>query len=557
MAEGSRQRDHSWAAWRTQVMTAGFRASAAMRPLCGLLALAAAGATAQGMGSDLGIGYGSDNGNLHSAGGWGGSGGAGPEGGRAFYIVPTLSTNATLTNNVNLSATDKQSDLILAVSPGIQIGGQSGRVRGFLNYALTGSFYARDVDSSSFTNYLNASGNAEVVQNWLFIDANASISQQYISPFGTQSPDVGLNNSNRTEVTTVNVAPYVSGQIAGQVNYVGRAFYTFTDSGTSQAADSTVWGALLGFDSTTRWSRLSWGLDFTYREAKFSGQRSEFDQLNVLSLNYAVTPELRVSLRGNVETSNLTTFDNETTSGWGGGLRWTPSPRTNFIVEYDQRVFGNSHLYSLDYRTPRTVWAISNRQGLSTGQTNSGRGNPGSPFDLLFAQFAAIEPDPVARAQLVNNFLRANGIDPNSSLQTGYLPNQVVLERRQEGSVSWLGQRDTLIFNVYQTQSESLQPVTFDPNDPFSAGNALKWRGASVNWVHRLTPRATLSVSGSGQRTSQDFGDQETTLWLGMVMWTNQIAERASLSLSARYQTQTGTATFNEAALLATLNLTF
>ena len=38
---------------------------------------------------------------------------------------------------------------------------------------------------------------------------------------------------------------------------------------------------------TQRWSRLSWGLDFTYREASFSNRRSEFDQLNVLSLNYA------------------------------------------------------------------------------------------------------------------------------------------------------------------------------------------------------------------------------------------------------------------------------
>ena len=39
--------------------------------------------------------------------------------GRAFYMTPMLSVCATLTDNVNLSATDKQSDLILAASPGI------------------------------------------------------------------------------------------------------------------------------------------------------------------------------------------------------------------------------------------------------------------------------------------------------------------------------------------------------------------------------------------------------------------------------------------------------
>ncbi|MCU0964697.1 MAG: TIGR03016 family PEP-CTERM system-associated outer membrane protein [Burkholderiaceae bacterium] len=531
-----------------------------LRPLCGLFALATASVAAQpsgpGLNSALGFGYGGEGGSLHSGGG-GAWSGAGSSGGRGFYITPTLGATATLTNNTNLSATDKQSDLILSVSPGVQIGGQSGRVRGFLNYALTGSYSARRDDQSSLYSTLSANANVEAVSNWMFVDVNASVSQQLISPFGTQSIDPNLNNSNSTQVRTVSVAPYVQGQIAGQVNYVGRAFYTYTDSGSSQAADSAAWGALLGFDSTTRWSRLSWGLDFTYREVNFSNQRSEFDQLNVLSLNYAVTPELRVSVRGNVETSNLTTLDSETTTGFGGGLRWTPSPRTNLVLEYDQRVFGNSHLYSLDYRTPRTVWAISNRQGLSTGQFNSGRGNPGSPFDLLFAQFAAVEPDPVARAQLVNAFLQANGINPNASLNTGYLPNQVVLEQRQEASAAWLGQRSTMVFSIYQTQSENVATAALEPTDPFANGNATKWRGGSVVWSHRLTPRDTLSVSGSGQRTTQRLGDQETTYWTAMAMWSSQLAQRVTGSLSARYQNQSGTSSYNEAALLATLNMTF
>jgi len=533
-------------------------AKAAALPLVGLLAVATAGAAAQGFGSNLGAGYGSASGNLHSGSGGGGGGGAGGAGGRAFYIVPTFSANATLTDNVNLSATDKQSDLFIGVSPGIQMGGQTGRIRGYLDYVLTATFYARNQETSTFYNFLNASANAEVVQNWLFVDANASISQQLISPFGTQSTDSSLNNPNSTQVTTLNVAPYFKGQIAGQVNYVGRAFYTVTNSGSSQAADSSAWGALLGFDSTTRWSRLSWGLDFTYREVTFTDRRSEFDQLNVLSLNYAITPELRASLRGNVETSNLTSIENETNTGWGGGLRWTPSPRTNLVAEYDQRVFGNSHLYSFDYRTSRTVWSISNRQGLSTGQYNTGRGNSGSSFDLLFAQFATIEPDPVARAQLVNSFQRANGINPNSSLNNGYLPNQVQLERRREASVAWLGMRDTMIFNVYQTQS---QPVAFtnslNPNDPLQGPSTLTWLGAGATWSHRLTPRDTLSISGTGQRTTQFDGRLETTLWSGTAIWTSQIARRTNLSVSARHQVQTGTSSYNESALLATLNMTF
>ena len=47
----------------------------------------------------------------------------------------------------------------------------------------------------------------------LFVDASAQISQQFISPFGTQTPDSSLNNSNRTEVTTLSVAPLFAAAI--------------------------------------------------------------------------------------------------------------------------------------------------------------------------------------------------------------------------------------------------------------------------------------------------------------------------------------------------------
>ncbi|MEO5698216.1 MAG: hypothetical protein ABIQ60_13900, partial [Burkholderiaceae bacterium] len=48
---------------------------------------------------------------------------------RSLSIVPTFSTSMTLTDNAHLSAENRQADLILQVSPGIQITSNSGRVR--------------------------------------------------------------------------------------------------------------------------------------------------------------------------------------------------------------------------------------------------------------------------------------------------------------------------------------------------------------------------------------------------------------------------------------------
>jgi uncharacterized protein (PEP-CTERM system associated) len=398
---------------------------------------------------------------------------------------------------------------------------------------------------------------AEAVTNWLYVDASAQISQQYISPFGTQSSDSTLANANRTETTTWSVSPYIRGQIAGTVNYQARVAYSYTNSGTSEASNSSTLLGNVHFDATTRWSKLGWLVDLLHREDNFSQGRNTTDNIALGQLTYAVTPEFRVSLRANTESNNIITLETQTYNGWGWGLDWAPSPRTHLFLTEDQRYFGSSHVYGFDYRTPRTVWRISSTQGVSTGQASGGRGNPSSAFDLLFAQFAALEPDPVLRAQLVNNFLRSNGIDPNTLQTSSYLPSQIQEERRQEASVAFLGNRSTVIFNAYQTYSRNLG-VLSNPDNDFANGNLTRWRGAGVVLSHRLTPQSTVSLNATGSRTAAESSTQETTLWALYGMWSAQVARRTSASISVRHQIfRSSTAPYNESALIANLSTQF
>lgn len=476
---------------------------------------------------------------------------------RPIRFVPTLAVGLTATDNVNLTATDKKSDLIALVSPGFQLSAQSVRLRGFANYVLTGAFYARQNESNTFYNDLNAALKAELAEDLFFVDVDARISPQNITPLGTVSADPSLKNSNQTEVTTVGLAPYFKGQIGGQLDYLARIFYTYTDSGTSQASDSAVWGGLMRLASSTRWARLGWAVDLSYREAQFTGGRTTYDQLNLASLNYAITPALNVALRGNVETSNLVSLDRETKTGLGAGLRWEPSPRTKLLLEYDQRAFGSSHLYSFEYRTPRTVWVARSVRSLSTGQNSTGRGSAGSPFDLLFAQFANVEPDPAKRELLVNKFMQENGIKSGANVNSNFLPSQVQLQDRNELSASLLGVRSTVVFNVYQTQSQTLDPLSIssvpNPND----GN-FTWLGGSVSWAHKLTPHANLTLNASYQKTTETGPDDDTTFWFGTATWSYQFAPRATVSVTARRAVfGSTTSPYNESALLAAVNMQF
>ncbi len=54
---------------------------------------------------------------------------------------------------------------------------------------------------------LSAIGNAELIEDFLFIDATAGISQQLISLTGSRV-DTAINSSNRTPTGTYSISPY-------------------------------------------------------------------------------------------------------------------------------------------------------------------------------------------------------------------------------------------------------------------------------------------------------------------------------------------------------------
>ena len=96
------------------------------------------------------------------------------------------------------------------------------------------------------------------------------------------------------------------------------------------------------------------------------------------------------------------------------------------------------------------------------------------------------------------------------------------------------------------------------PGSDFANRNQVNWLGFGLSLSHRLTPRAALTGSLAQQRTTQTQGSQKTTLWAGNLMWTYQLAERATASLSARRTVFSSTILpYNESALLASLNMRF
>jgi uncharacterized protein (PEP-CTERM system associated) len=475
--------------------------------------------------------------------------------GRTLEIVPTISLSETLTDNSRLSSTNRQADLITVVAPGLHVSSSGGRIKGFLDYSLQGLIYARHSANNEVQNSLNAAATAEAIEDWAFVDVRANVSQQAISAFGTQSADPHLVNDNRTEVATYLVSPYVHGRLSDIAAYDARLTYSSTRSNASEASDVTTSESSIRLAGPGTASKLGWAADASHQVFRFSeGRRNENDRLR-LQLNWAIDPQLRAYVTGGREANNFVSFDKKSYTTRGGGIDWFPSERTSVSASAERRFFGNSHTFIFGHRTPRTVWSYVDSRDVSTGFGRPTLGSQGTIYDLLFIQFASLQPDPVLRAQLVNNFLQANNIPPTALLPSGSLVSAATLERRQELSFAILALRDTFTWAASQGEARRLDTLAA-VNDDFANANLVTQRGLSFTWAHRLTPQSSLNLFTSVARTSGTVASPSTTLSTLNVTWTQRIGPRSAVTLGARHQTfKSPSAPYNESALTA--NLTY
>ncbi len=90
-----------------------------------------------------------------------------------------------------------------------------------LQYGLSAVERFGDNESTDLNHNLNAVGKAELVEDFLFIDGNARISQELISLLGSPA-DAEINNSNRATVGTYSISPYIQKRLGTFANALVR-----------------------------------------------------------------------------------------------------------------------------------------------------------------------------------------------------------------------------------------------------------------------------------------------------------------------------------------------
>jgi uncharacterized protein (PEP-CTERM system associated) len=168
-----------------------------------------------------------------------------------------------------------------------------------------------------------------------------------------------------------------------------------------------------------------------------------------------------------------------------------------------------------------------------------------------------MEPNPVARAQLVNAYLQLNNISPSATVISSFLTSAVSLQHRQDLSFALLGARNTVTFIATRSDNTRVDTISTGRDDLSTSSQVLQ-QGFSVNYAHRLTPDYALGVLVSQQNTTGVLSAQDAVVQLFSISLTGRVSRRAFMSLGARHVVSTSSSVpYSENAITANLTLQF
>jgi hypothetical protein len=431
-----------------------------------------------------------------------------------IIVVPRVSLTQTFTDNVNLDTSNKQAEQITEVSPGIHIASDAGRLKGYFDYALRAIAYAQSGRSDSFQNALNTAGRYEAVDGLMYLDFGGAISQQAVNAFGTQSSAGAYSNANKVEVSNYRLSPYLQGHLGNSANYVLRINRLVTQSDSAAAPGTATLQSSINLDGSTPLKNLGWLIDVSRTGVDYSAGRYTEADLSDVGLSYTLTPQLSVFAKTGREGNNYSSVDKQFYFTSDVGATWDPSARTRVTASHGNRSFGEAHAVTVEHHTALWVLRFSDTRDVTA-----------VPVSVLV---------------------------PTTSVVSGFVVSALSLQRRQDLSLTLRGVRDTVTF--VGTQSESMRVDALSTALDDLAKSSVHQVGASVSYLHRLTPMYSFGLTAALQQTSGALGLPETWLRDMSISLTGKVARNSSVVFGLRHSAYTGATSYDESAI--TLNLT-
>ncbi|MBT9590667.1 MAG: TIGR03016 family PEP-CTERM system-associated outer membrane protein [Thiobacillus sp.] len=484
-----------------------------------------------------------------------------------WRFAPSVGASATYTDNVNQSASNPEDALILSVTPGFSLRSQgSRRVQATVNYSLSGVARFSEDNSTDLFHNLGAVGKAELIEDFLFLDGTASISQALLSLTGSPA-DATTNNANRATVGVYSLSPYIQKRFGtfatGQARYsTGGAIF-----GDNAGSNSVSNAFTAGLSSGPQFNDLSWGLNYSLRQldSGATGGNSTFERASVTA-GYALTRKFRIFGTYGQERNAFLNASGADGVFYSGGFGWAPSRRTNIEASIGERYFGRTYSLSANHKMRATNIRVSYSEDVSDISQqflqDSGRifwvcgGQLFETSDFKPPSVQAGCAGPYTGTQVALAF-NALGVPLSDLIAAGFvdraLANGIYVIKTFNAGVSWSRSQLGLGLSVFDTK-RIYQSI---------AGTEDHTQGVSGTVSYRLSPHTSANGSLSLSRNSTvsviapPRQDDLATLSLGM---NHRFDKDLSGALTYRYQQRNSDAPnsdFNENSLTATANMRF
>lgn len=472
-------------------------------------------------------------------------------GGRGLTLKPTFEAALSF-SDIRSDVVDRSGrDLITRLSPGFRLRGGYGKSRFSATYTLNAVQHTRDGVGSEVLNSLNSSLSSELVDGRVFVDALATVSSSSLDAFGRQSvPGSFGSNGNRAEVATVTVSPSLRGQLGREAGYELKLNAGANNTRRSKEGDSTNFAASFALNSSNSLAILGWGLQASRQRTEFRTTGASTADRAVASISIRPDAGLVFTLRGGREANDLAEGgERRSYDTAGGSVTWKPSTRTTAMFESEHRYFGQSRRVLFQHRMPRTAVNLTLTRDVSGSSNPNGVGAPLTLYQMLDALLVSRFPDPTERDAAV--LVALEGRDPNTIVSGGFVSSTQQLQDRADLAWSYSGLRMTLGLQAFASSSKALNNGSFD-------GEAVRQRSYTTTVGYRLTPTASVNLTGSRLMTLGTESRQGTDLKSLSMGYADQLSRLVSMTMNLRYSVfNSPTDPYREISATAAVSLRF
>ncbi len=444
---------------------------------------------------------------------------AGIEGANAAIApIPELQVFAAVslaeTYTSNGAGTVGNSHYDFYTQPGLHLGAleQSRRLMASLNYSLTGQYHARNHDLDQLIHQLNAMANAELLEQTLFLDVQASARPQSLTRTGSLTAVDGTpTNNNYRNTYSYAARPTLMHQFGNAVetdiwfSQSGIFFVTPSSANTVPLpgffrpptnSNTSAIGARIS--SLSDFVRLRWSLNASASDTYQSAHQSQKTRSALANFSYLISDDFAIIGTGGYRTYHSSFLLTKDLDGPTllGGFQFTPSPNFNFYVQAGTQnnfpTYIGALTWDLSPLTTITARATDQVETPQQGQLGDLQNLGGSLGNT---------PGPVSGGGSDSGLGGVSGGFLGSGLS---LDNSIYRNRRIEATITHALERTQLSLGVYGTIRDRLDNI---PSAPFlnRRNEVYGLRLAASRKIRRdLTGHAGFNASRANEFNGHD-----------------------------------------------------